>query len=126
MDQTQRGFSIVLMEEYAIELFGTAIHISRLASVDQNNCKLWLIYNSSEDPDDITLSVNASTEKKLAPKAMNFGACLDRLLQRIRESNPADGPIWISKWGISDAFHRCNMCLSDIVKFTYVMPPLPS
>ena len=67
MDRTQWGFSIVRTEEDSIEIFGTAIHISRLASVEQNNRKPRLIYNSSEEQDDTTPSVNASTEKALAP-----------------------------------------------------------
>ena len=37
MEQTQWWFSIVLKEQYAIKLFGDAIRISCLASVDQNN-----------------------------------------------------------------------------------------
>ena len=77
------GFSIFLKEEYAIKLFGTAIRISCLASVDQNNHKPYLICNSSEDPDGVTLSVNASTDKALAPKVIYFGDCLARFLQKI-------------------------------------------
>ena len=57
---------------------------------------------------------------------MKFGTCLTRLLQKIRESDPADGPIWISKYYIFDTFHRCNLLLSDIGKFTCIMPPLPA
>ena len=54
MEWTQRWFSIVLAEEDAIKIFGTAICIYRLASVDHINRKPRLICNSSEDPDDIT------------------------------------------------------------------------
>ena len=69
MDRTQWGFSIFRTEVDAIELFGTAIRISILASVEQNNRKPRLIYNSSKEPDDTTPFVNASTEKSLTPKA---------------------------------------------------------
>ena len=37
LERNQQGFSIVLMEEDAIVLFGNAIYIPRLASVDQIN-----------------------------------------------------------------------------------------
>ena len=85
------------MKEDAIIIFGTAICISRLASVDQINRKPRLICNSSEDPDDITPLVNASTDKALAPKAMQFGTFLACILQKIWQANPADGPVWLSK-----------------------------
>ena len=57
---------------------------------------------------------------------MQFGTCLPRFLQNIWEADPSDGIVWISKWGISDAFHRCLLCPGDIGDFTYVMPSLPS
>ena len=123
MERTQWEFSIFLTEEDAIKLFDTNIHISCLASVDQINCKLQLICNSREDPDNIIPYVNASTDKVSAPKEMQFGACLACLLQKIWEADSADEPVWITKWDISDAFHRCNVRLSDIGKFTYIMTP---
>ena len=83
MEHTQRGFSIILMEEDAMVIFSTSICISCFALVDQINCKPRLICTSSQNPDDITLSVHASTDKALAPKVMKFGACLARLLQKI-------------------------------------------
>ena len=62
MEWKQSGFSIVLMEEDTIKLFGTALHTYRLNSVNQDNCKPRLICNSIEEPDDITPSVNGWTE----------------------------------------------------------------
>ena len=32
----------------------------------------------------------------------------------------------MSKWDISDAFHRCPLRATHIGAFTYVVPPLPS
>ena len=32
----------------------------------------------------------------------------------------------MSKWDILDAFHRCNLHLSDFGKFIYVVPTLPA
>ena len=83
MEWTQRGFIIVLTEEDAVVLFGTSICISHLASADQINRKPRLICNSSEDPDNVTPSVSVFIDKALAPKAMQFGVCLFRLLLKI-------------------------------------------
>ena len=41
----------------------------------------------------------------LAPKEMQFDPCMAQLLQKIWEANPKEGPIWIPKWNISDAFY---------------------
>ena len=57
---------------------------------------------------------------------MKFGACLPRFLPKIWEADPSDGPVWLSKWDISDAFHRYLLQLVDIGAFTYVVPPLPT
>ena len=111
------------MEKDAILIFGTAICIFCLASVDQINHKPRLICNFIEEPNDITPLVSASTDKAPAPKVIQFVPCLAHILQKIWESDPVDVPVWISKWDISDAFHRCNLCLSYIRKFTYIIPP---
>ena len=58
MKWTQRGFSIVLVEGDSRKLFVTYIRIYFLASVDQINRKPRLLCNLSEEPDDITPSVN--------------------------------------------------------------------
>ena len=81
----------------ATALFGTSLRISRLDSVDQIKCKMRLIFNSSEESYNATPSVKSSTDKGTPPKAMQFGACLARLLQKVWDSDLADGPIWISK-----------------------------
>ena len=57
---------------------------------------------------------------------MQFGSYLPRLLQWIWEADPIDGPVFISKWDISDAFHGCHICPEDVGAFAYVVPPIPS
>ena len=126
LHRAERGFSIILTKDDALKYFGTRLRISRLASVDQKNRKPRLICNSTAAPDDITPSVNASSDATLNPKAIQFGSCLPRLLQRIWEADPADGPVFLSKWDISDAFHRCNLRPSDVGSFAYVVPALAS
>ena len=49
-----------------------------------------------------------------------------RLLQQIWEDDPQDGPVYLSKWDISDAFHRCVLRPSDVGAFSYFVMPLPS
>ena len=57
---------------------------------------------------------------------MQFGAYLPWFLQKIWEADHSEGPLWLSKWDISDAFHRCLLRPADISTFTYVVPPLPT
>ena len=57
---------------------------------------------------------------------MQFGSCLPWLLQKNWEADPKEGPVLISKWDISDAFHRFHICPEDVGAFTYVVPPIPS
>ena len=126
LERAQRGFSIILLVDVAMLVFGNRIRISRLASVDQANRKPRLICNSSAEPDDVTPAVNTSTKKSTSPDAIQFGACLPRLLQKILEVDPSDGPVWLSKWEISDAFHRCLLRPEAIGASTYVVPPIPT
>ena len=122
LERTQQGFSIILFVIEVIVLFEKALCISRLSLVDQVNHKPILILHSSKDPDAATPLANASTDKGTALKTMKFGACLARPLQKSWYADPADGPVCLSKWDISDAFHRCNLRPFDVGKFTYVIP----
>ena len=69
-------------------------------------------------------SVNSPTDKGMAPNAMQFGACLACLLKQLWDANPSNGLVWLYKWDILDAFQRCNLCPSDVSKFSYLVPPL--
>ena len=126
LERTRWGFSIVLSDTNDITLFGASLRISPLASVDQVNRKPRLICNSIKEPDAATLPVKASTYIGTAPKEIQFGAFLVRLLQQIWDANPVDGPFWMSKWGILDVFHWCNLRLSNVGNFAYVVAPLPT
>ena len=94
--------------------------------MDQANRNSRLICNSLAAPDDVTPAVNLYTNKYTAPDAIQFEACLSRFLQKIWEADPSDGLVWLSKWDISDAFHRCLLRPGDIGAFTYVVLPLPT
>ena len=62
----------------------------------------------------------------MATQAMQFGPCLPRILQQIWEADPQYGPVYLSKWDISDAFHRCILRPTNVGAFSYIVPPLPS
>ena len=125
LEQAERGVSIILPAGAALDIFGDCICISRIASVDQDNRNPRLICNSTASPNGITPSVNASTDKGSALRAIKFGACLPRFLQKICEADPAEGTVWLSKWDISAAFHPCPPRAAHIGAFTYVAPPSP-
>ena len=126
LERAQWGFSIILLVNVALLVFGDHICISCLASVNQANRNTCLICNSYTAPDDVTPTVNMSTDKSTAPNTMQFGACRPQLLQEIWEADPSDSLAWLSKWDISYALHRCLLRLGDICAFTYVVPPLPT
>ena len=126
LERSRRGFSIILSVPDAIRFFGRQLRISRLACLDQTNRKPRLICNSSEAPDATTKPVNETTDTSTNPMAMQFGSCLPRLLQKIWEADPLEGPVFLSKWDISDAFHRCPIRAEDVGAFSYVVPPIPS
>ena len=143
VERVSRGFSILLTTGDAQRIFGTRLRISRLASVPQKARKNRLICDSTAPPpggDSLlspqdrengitptpdTPAVNASTDKASAPSSMQFGPCLPRLLQKIWEADPAEGRVLLSKWDVSDAFHRCPLRPADVGAFAYVVPPLP-
>ena len=135
-ERVYRGFRLLLTAETAVSLFGRSLHISRLASDPQTNRKDRLICDSIDPPPDGSLllpplsqdnpSVNVSTESTVVPPSMQFGPCLTRLLQQIWEADPQDGPVYLSKWYISDAFHCCVLRPADVGVFSYVVPPLSS
>ena len=62
----------------------------------------------------------------MAPQEIQFGPCLPRILQQIWEADPQYEPVYISKWDLSDAFHRCVLHHAYVVAFFYVVPNLPS
>ena len=59
----------------------------------------------------------------MPPQVMQFGPCLPHILQQIWEADPQDGPVYLSRWYISDAFHRCALRPADVGAFSYVVPP---
>ena len=83
LERAQRGFSIILLVDVALLVFGDRIRVSCLVSVDQANIRPCLVCDSSAAPDDVTPAVNASTDKSNAPDVMQLGSCLPQFLQMI-------------------------------------------
>ena len=106
-DRLSRGFSLLLTADTAILLFGRSLRIYRLASVPQDNQKDRLICNSTSPTPSgdyllppsskDTLAVNVSTDRSVAPQAMQFFPCLPRILQQIWEADYQYGPVYLSK-----------------------------
>ena len=117
-------------------LFGLNLRISGLASMPQANQKDRLICYLTDPPpsgdsllppsSEDTPAVNVSTDRSMAPQAMQFGPYLPLILQQIWETDPQDGPVYLSKWDISNTFQRCVLRPADVGTFSYVVPPLPS
>ena len=90
-DRVSRGFSLLLILEMAILLFGRHLCILRLASAPETNWKDWLVCESAGPPpggdlllppsSEDTPAVNMSTNRILAPQSMQFGPCLHLILQ---------------------------------------------
>ena len=57
---------------------------------------------------------------------MQFSPCLPCILQQIWEADPQDGPVYLSKWDISNTFHYCVLRPANTGAFSYVVLPLPS
>ena len=61
----------------------------------------------------------------IPPLAIQFGACLPRIIHKIWEANSIDNRVYLSKCDISDTFHRCNFCPVYVGTFSYIIAPLP-
>ena len=95
-------------------------------TIDQKRYKPCLICNSNATPNDQTPSVNDSTNMSVNLGAIQFGVCIPRLLQLIWEAHPADGPVLLSNWDISDTYHCCPLRTPNVGAFAYVVPPIAS
>jgi hypothetical protein len=63
---------------------------------------------------------------RLAPKqAMQFGACLERVLREILLADPKYGPVYLNKTDLSDGFYREFLNIDDIPKLGVIYPSRP-
>ena len=60
------------------------------------------------------------------PNAIQFGACLPRIFQRISDADPNNESVFMSKWDITNPFHRYPLNLADVGAFAYIVPSIPT
>jgi len=76
---------------------------------------------------DYTFSgINTETLPIAAMDSMQFGHALNRLLRRIVEADPQNGPVYLSKIDLADGFYRIWLRLQDILKLGVAIPHLPT
>ena len=66
--------------------------------------------------------VNPETLPLAPQEAMQFGRALQRVLQKIQQSNPHFGPVYLSKIDIADGFYRIWIRPNDVPKLGMLFP----
>ena len=68
--------------------------------------------------------VNEAT-KFLSPDSMQFGHALQRILQRMYNTDPRHGPIYMMKVDIVDGFYCVSLVPEDVLSLGVCLPPGP-
>ena len=103
-------------------MFGTKLKLSLIVTVPQEHRQPHLILNLLEKPDEGTPSVIDTKDREVAPEYMQFGRAFRCILQEIWEAEPVQGPVWVSKLDVKDAYHHDILCLTQVGAFAYVIP----
>ena len=119
------GFNILLLVVDTIQLFGERLKLSCIVSVPQAHLCPRLNRNLSAQPDPDTLSVNETTNREAASESLHFGRAFPRILQAVWEADPVQGPVWVSKLDVIDAYHRGTVKLEQVGAFSYIFPSAP-
>ena len=119
------GFRILLPVADVIRLFGERLDISRIAAVPQAHLRPRLIFNILAHPDSGTPSVNDTTDREAAPESLQFFLAFPRILQAVWEADLVQGPVWVSKLDVTDAYHRGAIKPAQVGAFAYVIPSAP-
>ena len=119
------GFSILLPVAYGIRLFGEKLKLSLIAAMPRAHHRPRLILNLLEQPDSDTPSVNDTTDREAAPESLKFGMASPRILQVVWEVDPIQGPVRLSKLGVTDAYHCGTVKPLQMGAFSYVIPSAP-
>jgi len=96
------------------------LHISPMGVVPQCQQRLHPIM------DYMFSGINTETLPIATMDSMQFGHTLNRLLHRIVEVDPQNGPIYLSKIDLADGFYRIWLRLQDILKLGVAIPHLPA
>ena len=65
--------------------------------------------------------VNQDTVR-LAPPSMQFGRALHRVLQQVRQADPRQGPVYLSKIDMADAYMRVPLQIGSIAALGALLP----
>ena len=68
--------------------------------------------------------VNEDT-RRLTPDSMQFGHAMQRILQRMYDTDPRHGPIYMMKVDIADGFYRVGLAQEDVPSLGVCLPPVP-
>ena len=105
-----------------VRLFGEKLKLSLIAEVPQSHCRPRLILGFLVKTDKGTPSVNNITNREAAPESLQFGRAFFCIIQAVWESDPSQGPVWVSKLDVTYAYHRGIVTLSQVGAFAYIIP----
>ena len=106
-------------------MFGEKMKLSCIAEVPQSHRCLRLILKLSEKLDVGKPIVNNSINREAPPESLQFGRAFPRILQAFWEADLAQGPVWVSKLDVIDAYHRGTVTPLQVGVFSYVFPLEP-
>ena len=66
--------------------------------------------------------MNDHTVPNLPHEVMQFGNTLPRLLWLIHHADPTEGPLFLSKFDVTNGFYCIFLATDDALKFTIMMP----
>ena len=69
--------------------------------------------------------INEDTIALAPQEAMQFGRALHRLIQKVHDSNPRFGPVYLAKIDIADGFYRIGIRSTDALKLAVLFPARP-
>lgn len=123
LEFSHKGFWLVLPYQElkalmeAGELLG--FRVSPMGVVPQRNRRPRIIVDLS------FYDVNQDTLSLAPSEAMQFGRALERILYKIRHSNPRFGPVYLAKVDLADGFYRVGLNPSAIPKLAVALPQFP-
>ena len=117
LDYVEKGFWILLPYSLLKDL--QDLRLSPMGVVPQRGRRPRIIVDYSY------YGVNKDTLRLTPPEAMQFGRALERILHRIRNSNPNFGPVHLGKVDLSDGFYRLYLSDSSILKLAVAFPQYP-
>ena len=76
-------------------------------------------------PDSDTPGVNETTDREATPESLQFGRSFPCILQAVWEADLVQGPVWVSKLEVTDAYHRGTVKPVQVNTFLCFIPLVP-